>query len=550
MCRIFFSPSKKIVYEPASLHRFFLQLEKIGGGDGNGVYLFKTNELNRSIEEMPFIKKPKGIILFHTRKATNGKVATYNCQPFIGNRYILVHNGIFSGITSYAKLLGFPFSSEKYSDSYLMHWVIEKVGIFNFYNGFLDKYYGVILVYDKKTKQMFLLKTGGIFSWANIKSNNKYIYGSEALEFWKLVKDPEFFSSGLYRLEENKFVILYKPKKIYYNTTYYGRNWERQDDWYDTYRNKKWDNVNKKWIDRNATTTNDNTTNDNKKLCDYCGLLFPKYGKRFKEYGYEICESCNILYGKNDEPIGIGALFGDVPKECHSCNWLKNGKCWFGGTKRNKFRTVLSGEELMCNTKDDKMDMVIECEKCQTALTNTDLWGINGDGLITCKDCVIKERRIERYLARKKFEEQEKILSCESCHFLSEKMDFEPCHSCISKETGKFDNWTEPEIELGLQINEENDCDNCLYDELSAYDEPCKTCRLDQTRAYLQWEPKTKLLDIDGTKEMDYVLEKCWYCGYHFDEETDEPLYDKKGHRICHDCDEFGEGIQWYKKGG
>ena len=136
MCRIFYNPSKHTTFSNNDIWKFFMKLEKLGGKDGNGIYSFRTNTLYRSLS-MPIEANVTGSLLFHTRLATHGKKMVYNCQPFDGNRYIMVHNGIFSRIEKYAHLLGFPrFTGNKYSDSYMMHWVMERVGLFHFYNTF------------------------------------------------------------------------------------------------------------------------------------------------------------------------------------------------------------------------------------------------------------------------------------------------------------------------------------------------------------------------------------------------------------------------------
>jgi predicted glutamine amidotransferase len=149
MCRIFYNPGKGINYAHKDIFEFLERLERAQGGDGNGIFQMRNEKLDKSATEMPDKIELKGEFLFHTRRATNGKVADYNTQPFEGKRYVMVHNGIFSSVESYARLLGFKGSTDKYSDSYMMHWIMEKVGLLNFYIALSEKVYGVVVAYDK-----------------------------------------------------------------------------------------------------------------------------------------------------------------------------------------------------------------------------------------------------------------------------------------------------------------------------------------------------------------------------------------------------------------
>ena len=266
MCRIAYNPSPTINYEAEDLWSFFSRLERVGGKDGNGIFIPKTGVLEKSAVAMPICVDVEdcGEFLFHTRNATNGKVADHNCQPFVGKRYAMVHNGIFSGIESYANLLGFHKSTAKYSDSYMMHWVMEKVGILNFYLAFKDKSYGVIVAYDKTLKKTFLLKTGGVFTGGQLKKSMKWIYASSELDFWELhdIKVKRF-GSGLYRLGEEGYKRLHKGRRTRYvggrstatvYTNYYnGGHWNKKKrKWeYDTppYSKKK---IKTKGIDKHG----------------------------------------------------------------------------------------------------------------------------------------------------------------------------------------------------------------------------------------------------------------------------------------------------------
>ena len=53
MCRIFYNASSSITFVEEDLWGFLKALEKSQGGDGNGLYLMESNELEKSAFAMP-----------------------------------------------------------------------------------------------------------------------------------------------------------------------------------------------------------------------------------------------------------------------------------------------------------------------------------------------------------------------------------------------------------------------------------------------------------------------------------------------------------------
>lgn len=428
MCRIFYSPSEDVEFNKTDLLRFFTQLEKSMGRDGNGIYLFNNNILDKSATNMPNTEL-EGSFLFHTRLATHGLKTDYNCQPFVGKRYILAHNGVFGNIEPYAQLLGFRGSDTKYSDSYMIHYIIEKTGILNFYLSFMDRYYGVILVHDKQLGKTFLLKSGGVFEIGELNSGD-FIYGSSNIDFWQLKNIPLSLGSGLYRLEKDGYTQLHTP------TTYGWTARKTQSQWIPP------------------------TTNDNKdvKFCEWCYEEFEDDDTRYEDYGYVLCRGCYYCYtdrdfpdesSTTDVPRGIGSLFGgtaklcyeceiplknigchttdnrvlcvncykewidikkkkkkkpnyfnnSVPKKCYGCNWLKNFDCYFGGVKNKDFESTMDEKTGLsaCNTKTHVISIGMDCHSCEHTIEKDDNWKLYNNSLVLCMDCynAIKEHKIE-----------------------------------------------------------------------------------------------------------------------------------------------------------
>ena len=152
MCRIFYNPSDNTWFEEEDLISFFEALEKSGGKDGNGVYQFSRGLLTKTMDMIPRGLDITESFLFHTRNGTHGLKKLKNVQPFVSERYVVVHNGICSGLKPHAVLIG--MYDDTFSDTYMIFRLINHYGIINFYNAFINNSYGVILVYDKETELM------------------------------------------------------------------------------------------------------------------------------------------------------------------------------------------------------------------------------------------------------------------------------------------------------------------------------------------------------------------------------------------------------------
>lgn len=216
------NPSNEITFKQSHLHKFFSVLEKRQGKDGNGVYLIDDGIERKSILKMDkndlFDEKINGRFLFHTRYATHGTKKIYNVQPLVNCRYVIAHNGSF---TEYDMINPLFQTWKKYSDTHAILNLICQYGILKFYLGFYDKYFGVVVVYDKQTDMTYLLKSSGTFEAAKLEGTENYIYGSSNLNFWK-IEETEDIKRGMYILSENGYKQLHKPKT---RTTYYNKNY-------------------------------------------------------------------------------------------------------------------------------------------------------------------------------------------------------------------------------------------------------------------------------------------------------------------------------------
>ena len=230
-----YQPDPDIKFGQEDIYNFMEYLSAVQGGDGDGVYLVTDGML----EKNPFCPTAiytdiEGEFLYHTRKATHGYVCEYNTQPFEGKRYVVCHNGILDGLKRYARLCGVAIGKnhKDVSDSYMMHKIIEKVGILNFYITFMSERYGVILCYDKVTKNMYLLKDSREFEYAKI--SGSYVYASSDLDYWILDEQPKSFGKGLYILKKDNIIKIHahKDNKMeapdYFGRSYYGSYYSTQ----------------------------------------------------------------------------------------------------------------------------------------------------------------------------------------------------------------------------------------------------------------------------------------------------------------------------------
>lgn len=373
MCRIVYSPSG-ISYPNKSLYEFFTELEKRQGRDGNGLFIFKDNELIKTTTNMNIFPRVKveGSFIFHTRFATVGAKEVYNIQPFVGKRYIVAHNGQMYNLKIPTRLLGYR-KNKDYSDSYMIAYLIEKVGILNFYFTYLNDSYGVILVHDKQIGKTFLLKTSGSFEAGKLDNSNKYIYCSSNAEFWKTTKKIDI-GNGLFRLEEDKIITLHEIESHSYA-----------------------------WRPTTASTNRKNTKREKRKklkynnpyVCDWCYDELEEGDRRFKTGNFIICEACTVYSSEYEEleyeevePAGINSLFPPKYDECYKCHkklgsikiWAKNGKslcqdCY------NKINTS-TGD---ANNTTINIIFTNICSECGNKLGG--IWYDLGNGKHLCKFC-------------------------------------------------------------------------------------------------------------------------------------------------------------------
>lgn len=528
MCRIFCSPDKELTFTKTHLWKFFKELERSLGKDGNGVYNITTKELWKSAKRMPIEANIEGGLLFHTRYATNGLVRDYNCQPFDNEKYVMVHNGVFTGAESYARLLGFPYSSTKYSDSYMMAWILEKVGVLNFYNALKTKRYGVIVVYEKATDRIYLLKTSGSFECGKFEDGS-YIYGSSKIDFWQIEGKAQSINSGLYILSGDGFTQLNKVvtttysygkySGIEYDSDYYGRGHFNRRQTPATRDNKKPTTVSdyvKDVKSKRISETIKNRFGDGN--CVYCGEHIADKDDEYIHYGNKICGDCFAMYNghvQDDEPIGIGALFPDLlPSTCTGCNWLYEKKCWFGGVERDEPLKIKDGKgvRIDCNTATSEIDVFVNCASCEKTQDTDGNWKIHEE-LIMCQDCIDYTEQWGR--------------ECNNCEYQYDNADIEPCYSCWGFGTPK--NWKPKKI----NDNDNPLCIDCYFEERPTEQEPCTSCYKTDI-GMSEWIHKSG-------KSVYRQLEnspKCFICGWHF-ETWETPLEDVDDNLVCQDCEEY-----------
>lgn len=109
MCRLaIFGPGASGRLDFRTVSRGLTQLERSCGGDGNGYYIPETGELQKEVDLSPgevalASAGVDGMTMFHTRWATAGGVEDHICHPFDAGRFVLMHNGHFSGWYDYRK---------------------------------------------------------------------------------------------------------------------------------------------------------------------------------------------------------------------------------------------------------------------------------------------------------------------------------------------------------------------------------------------------------------------------------------------------------------
>jgi len=544
MCRISYNPSSSTNFVEDDLKGFFEKLERIGGKDGNGLYEIGSGKLEKYADKTLPSADIKGAFIFHTRIGTKGKKKVYNNQPFVGKRYVLAHNGSTYKMDDFATLLGFVNLNNKYSDSYMAHYIVEKVGILNFWLALKDSSAGVFLIYDKVLEKAFLCKFSGMFEYSRFKDSTKVIYASSESDYWE-VSDTVRIDDGFYRLNENGIEELDKKKACGYGrqsqygrqqTDYYGRTW---DDIYteDTTQKKAKEKPPKIIIpvDKNKFPKikglNDGIW-DEIPYCYYCQEVFHDTQEVKVDWGFKVCISCFEEYGDTDglqttatgivipddceeedqEPVGISSLFPDLaPTFCNKCNWLYEKKCWFGGGERNRFPSDSEFSTAVCHSNNpNTKNANIQCDMCYSYLPIGGDWNIFREAMV-CHKCQTEVKRQEV----NDFIDEE----CNNCKYDTCDISVHPCKTCYLE-------WDDDKQDQPPYWEEKIKCRSCGYFRSNAY--PCKACQ-----NFNNW--------VDITENFG----KCWYCGYHFAFD-DEAVEDMRGHRICSSCDDGSMDVTWH----
>lgn len=281
----------KLIFNKTGIVKYFKTLINAAGGDGNGLYTMNhgNGTLEKDLFKIP--NPPVGRFLFHTRRATHGEINEVNTQPFVGERYVLAHNGVFSEIDPYASLLGLR-NGERFSDSWKMHYVIEKSGIENFVEAFEGDSFGVVLVYDKETMKMHLLKSTGTFEMAKIQGCN--VYASQSIDFWEIDSGTKkSIGDGWFILGETQIQKVKDFEKKY--THWYG---------YKTYGSKTY----------GSKTDGSKTYTKKSKIysCEDCMYWFEGY-----------CAYANVYTEKNDsckDFLSAEEDEEDEEEKCENCS--------------------------------------------------------------------------------------------------------------------------------------------------------------------------------------------------------------------------------------
>lgn len=520
MCRIAYNPSPSTNFNKEDLLGFFQMLEKVAGKDGNGLYVFNTDTLEKHLKGMPSTDI-KGAFIFHTRIGTSGNKKRYNNQPLVNDRYILAHNGSYYKMEDYATLLGYVNPNKKYSDSRMAHFIVNKVGILNFWLALKDSVAGVFLIHDKKIKQTFLLKFSGVFECSNFKNDEILIYASSDTDYWD-VENTISLDNGFYRLHD-KYYELLDEKRAYhssYSRTPYNGNtyvWDEESGTAVPRTKKK-----KKQKKQKTKTVNDEDYLwEDYPYCYYCSKPFKATHKKYIDWGFTVCEPCFIEHGTGvetdiygieiirEDMVSIKTLFADIPKYCTDCKWLYGDACWFGGVEKVDFPEDMV--KAICNTNNPNIgDIKLNCDECHKRMKLSDDWKMFRTAII-CLDCIESIKILEDEEAV-----DSHFIDCNTCRYELLAMSAEPCRACFgeSRRNGERPYYWE--------IKQK--CSTCMFHERQLGSKACRLCQ-----------------NFDNWTSIEELRGKCWDCGYHFDV-NDEIIEDKNGHQICDACDNAFNG--------
>lgn len=501
MCRIFYSPSETLTFAERDFWSYLETLEKIGGKDGNGIYTFSNDLLERDHKLMPtWVEINNGPVLFHTRIATRGKVAKYNVQPFVGERYILVHNGTFGYQIDNVALL-FGLYQGKYSDSWQIHKIIEEVGVMNFYLAYKDKSFGVLLIYDKIKKVMWLLKTCGEFERGIL--SGQYIYASCRLDFWNNMKKIEDFDNGLYILRSDGYRQLDKITTRTYHGGYYQRGaYNKQtNSWTQESINKK----------KQA--------------------IFKQRKKAIKELRKRrlalegITESIKELPDKTDEDIaGIESLFPPdtkEPTECDICNKKITRYYWHIDNKRNMCSECFNEMDATGGLYNTARLLAVELKQPKECFEC---------GYATEDACMFHNKEDKNFVGT--VDESINLKRCHTSYRLVKNMT-KMCEYCGHKLEDVYFIDKNDNLVCGICESEKT---TEKMDEIYI----CTSCGTtqDTTIRYVDTHENELCGDCFKTSMIEKMPKKCEWCGLHF-VEGDEVYINDVAENLCEECNQY-----------
>jgi len=349
------------------------------------------------------------------------------------------------------------------------------------------------------------LKNGGVFTGAKI--GGKYLYSSSELEFWKLDggdKSIKHFGNGLYILKANKIQRLDKIEPI--SRYYYDRYSDAYFGYGVSYVNPKKKKKRRKRgnarryggrvIDHADADTTTDSTLDFYTPEEQTIEMRNAYSGAVEDITVpETVEMVHSYSGpmESEEITGIGALFAPSTRICGECNtYITVGKMYH-----------IENHIVLCGSCYDKSKKQL-CDYCGLPITST--YYIYTNKKKYCKSCFElqkEDKRNENLKETLKNLAEETIPKwCRDCDYIEENM-------CVYGEI------PQPNFK-------------CIVDK----DIGLGTCHSRYGRAYTAWENRK------GKYE---PIEKCYYCGYHF-EEHDTVFTNDKNALVCDACEDFISG--------
>jgi glucosamine 6-phosphate synthetase-like amidotransferase/phosphosugar isomerase protein len=134
------------------------------------------------------LQQPHNLIMQHTRQKTHGHINLSNAQPFVSERFLLVHNGIVFNANSFLKNKDNKVSDSKKLFDYLSETKDIKK-IVSDSEGILT-----IAAYDKEAKKLYFYTNKNALTIALDKNKNVFYFASE-----KKFLETAILSDSIYR---------------------------------------------------------------------------------------------------------------------------------------------------------------------------------------------------------------------------------------------------------------------------------------------------------------------------------------------------------------